>query len=77
MTTNNFWEDEEELMIKSNYLKILQIDNDLYVYEGNIEEERNKLIANTISILEEYPNLLSSKSGQTFLDTIIYPPLRI
>ncbi len=76
MTTNNFWEDDEELKIKSNYNKILQIDNDLYVCEGNIEEERNKLIANTISILEEYPNLLLSKSGQTFLDTIVYPPLR-
>ena len=76
MTTNNFWEDDEELMIKSNYNKILQIDNDLYVCEENIEEERNKLIANTIKILEEYPNLLLSKSGQTFLDTIVYPPLR-
>ena len=77
MTTNNFWEDEEELMIKNNYSKILQIDNDSYVYEGNIENERNKIIANTIQILEKHPNLLLSKSGQTFLDTIIYPPLRI
>ena len=76
MTTNNFWEDDEELMIKSNYNKILQIDNDLYVCEGDIEEERNKLIANTIKIFEEYPNLLLSKWGKTFLDTIVYPPLR-
>jgi len=76
MTNNNFWEEDEELIINNNYIKILQIDNDLYVCDGDIEVERRKIIANTISILEEYPNLLLSKAGITFLDTIIYPPLR-
>ena len=76
MTNNNFWEEDEELIINNNYIKILQIDNDLYVCDGDIEVERRKIIANTISILEEYPNLLLSKPGITFLDTIIYPPLR-
>ena len=76
MTNNNFWEDDEELMIEHNYQKILQIDNDSYVFEGDIEVERRKIIANIISILEEYPNGLLSKAGTTFLDTIIYPPVR-
>jgi hypothetical protein len=76
MTNNNFWEDDEELMIEHNYQKILQIDNDSYIFEGDIEVERRKIIANIISILDEYPNLLLSKAGTTFLDTIIYPPLR-
>ena len=58
------------------YSKILEIDNDIYK-PTNVEEERAKRINNIIDILEEYPDLCTSESGDGFLRTVLYPTMRM
>ena len=73
---NNLLYMEQEEQIKEHYLKILQIDNDLYKPD-NIERERSKRINDIIDILEEFPDLCESDSGDGFLRTILYPIMRM
>ena len=73
---NNLLFMEQEEQIKEHYIKILQIDNDIYKPD-NIEEERKKRINNIIDILEKFPDLCKSDSGDGFLRTILYPIMRM
>ena len=73
---NNLLYMDQEEQLKEHYLKILQIDNDVYKPD-NVEEERNKRINNIIDILEEFPDLCMSDSGDGFLRTILYPIIRM
>lgn len=74
-TNNLLYMDQEEQLIE-HYSKILEIDNDIYK-PMNVEEERTKRINNIIDILEEYPDLCNSESGDGFLRTILYPTMRM
>ena len=74
-TNNLLYMDQEEQLIE-HYSKILEIDNDIYK-PINVEEERTKRINNIIDILEEYPDLCTSETGDGFLRTILYPTMRI
>ncbi len=73
---NNLLYMDQEEQIKEHYLKILQIDNDIYKPD-NIEQERSKRVNNIIDILEEFPDLCNSESGDGFLRTIFYPTMRM
>jgi hypothetical protein len=73
---NNLLYIDCEEQLTEHYLKILQIDNDIYKPD-NIEKERSKRINNIIDILEEFPNLCKSDSGDGFLRTILYPIMRM
>jgi hypothetical protein len=74
-TNNLLYMDQEEQLIE-HYSKILEIDNDIYK-PTNVEEERAKRINNIIDILEEYPDLCTSESGDGFLRTVLYPTMRM
>ena len=74
-TNNLLYMDQEEQLIE-HYSKILEIDNDIYK-PTNVEEERTKRINNIIDILEEYPDLCTSETGDGFLRTILYPTMRM
>ncbi len=72
MTTNNLLYMEQEETLDQYYKNILLIDNDIYK-SNTIEDDRTKFINGIIDILEEYPDLCTSKSGDSFLRTILYP----
>ena len=72
MTTNNLLYMEQEEILDQYYKNILLIDNDIYK-SNTIENDRTKFINRIIDILEEYPDLCTSKSGESFLRTILYP----
>ena len=73
---NNLLYMDQEEQLKEHYTKILQIDNDIYK-PNNIEKEREKRINDIIDILEEFPDLCNSESGDVFLRTIFYPIMRM
>ena len=74
--TNNLLYMVQEEQLIEHYSKILEIDNDIYK-PTNVEKERTKRINNIIDILEEYPDLCTSESGDGFLRTILYPTMRM
>ena len=76
MTNNNLLYMEQEEILDEYYRRILLIDNDMYS-SSNIEEDRTKFINKVIDILEEYPDLCTSNSGDGFLRTILYPIMRM
>lgn len=75
MTNNLLYMDQEEIL-DEYYKRILLIDNDRYL-SNNIEEDRTKFINKVIDILEEYPDLCTSNSGDGFLRTVLYPIVRM
>jgi hypothetical protein len=76
MTNNNLLYMEQEEILDEYYRRILLIDNDMYS-SSNIEEDRTQFINKVIDILEEYPDLCTSNSGDGFLRTILYPIMRM
>lgn len=79
MTINNLLYMDQEELLDEHYNTILKIDNDLFKDTDDyikIEEERTKRINQIIDILEEYPDLCVSNSGDSFLRTILYPIMR-
>jgi hypothetical protein len=76
MTINNLLYMDQEENLDEYYRKILQIDNDRY-QSANIEADRTKFINNIIDILEEFPDLCTSGSGDSFLRTVLYPLIRL
>tara|TARA_B100001248_G_C27386764_1_gene460075 strand:- start:1483 stop:1716 length:234 start_codon:yes stop_codon:yes gene_type:complete len=76
MTNNNLLYMDQEEILDEYYKRILLIDNDMYT-SNNIEEDRTKFINKVIDILEEYPDLCTSDSGDGFLRTILYPIMRM
>lgn len=76
MTYNNLLYMDQEEILDEYYKRILLIDNDIYT-SNNIEEDRTKFINKVIDILEEYPDLCTSNSGDSFLRTILYPIIRM
>jgi hypothetical protein len=76
MTYNNLLYMDQEEILDEYYKRILLIDNDMYT-SNNIEEDRTKFINLVIDILEEYPDLCTSNSGDSFLRTILYPIIRM
>ena len=79
MTINNLLYMDQEELLDEHYNTILKIDNDLFKDKDDyikIEEERTKRINQIIDILEEYPDLCVSNSGDSFLRTILYPIMR-
>lgn len=79
MTINNLLYMDQEELLDEHYNTILRIDNDLFKDTDDyikIEEERSKRINQIIDILEEYPDLCVSNSGDSFLRTILYPIIR-
>ena len=75
MTNNLLYMDQEEIL-DEYYRRILLIDNDRYI-SNDIENERSKFINKVIDILEEYPDLCNSTSGNSFLRTVLYPIVRM
>lgn len=79
MTINNLLYMDQEELLDEHYNTILKIDNDLFKDTDDyikIQEERSKRINQIIDILEEYPDLCVSNSGDSFLRTILYPIMR-
>jgi len=79
MTINNLLYMDQEELLDEHYNTILRIDNDLFKDTDDyikIEEERTKRINQIIDILEEYPDLCVSNSGNSFLKTILNPIMR-
>ena len=79
MTINNLLYMDQEELLDEHYNTILKIDNDLFKDTDDyikIEEERTKRINQIVDILEEYPDLCVSNSGNSFLRTILYPIMR-
>lgn len=79
MTINNLLYMDQKELLDEHYNTILKIDNDLFKETDNyikIEKERTKRINQIIDILEEYPDLCVSNSGDSFLRTILYPIMR-
>lgn len=75
MTNNLLYMDQEEIL-DEYYKRILLIDNDRYI-SNDIENDRTKFINKVIDILEEYPDLCTSNSGDGFLRTVLYPIVRM
>ena len=79
MTINNLLYMDQEELLDEHYNTILKIDNDLFKDTDDyikIEKERTKRINQIVDILEEYPDLCFSNSGDSFLRTILYPIMR-
>ena len=76
MTNNNLLYMEQEENLDEYYRKILLIDNDRY-QSANIEADRTKFINNIVDILEEFPDLCTSNTGDSFLRTVLYPLIRM